>query len=119
MQAENSIQAALLSDLSPYVYGTTRLGDDEIAFDDRIKVASAARDAGVWFHTSHTYGNALQVLRTVFDRDRTRVPKLIVKLGWSNIDEFYDVTRQNLEPLGLDSLELGQLCFSGQLATEF
>jgi len=109
----------LLTDLSPYVYGTTRLGDGKIPFDERVKVARAAMEAGVWFHTSHTYGDALQVLRTAFDQDRNKVPKLIVKLGWSNIDEFRDVVRQNLEPLGVASLELGQLCLSGQLADEF
>jgi predicted aldo/keto reductase-like oxidoreductase len=111
--------ATLLTDLSPYVYGTTRLGDGKIPFDERVKVARAAMEAGVWFHTSHTYGDALQVLRTAFDQDRNKVPKLIVKLGWSNIDEFRDVIRQNLEPLGIESLELGQLCLSGQLADEF
>ncbi len=111
--------ATLLTDLSPYVYGTTRLGDGKLPFDERVKVARAAMDAGVWFHTSHTYGDALQVLRKAFDEDRTKVPRLIVKLGWTNIDEFRDVIRQNLEPLGLDSLELGQLCLGGQLAEEF
>jgi len=111
--------AALLSDLSSYIYGTTRLGDEQIPFGDRVKVAGMAMDAGVWFHTSHTYGDALNVLRTAFDQDRARVPKLIVKLGWTSIEEFKNVIQQNLEPLGLDSLELGQLCLGGQLAEEF
>ena len=114
-----SDKSTLLSDLSPYIYGTTRLGDDKIPFTERVKIARAAMDAGVWFHTSHTYGNALEVLRTAFDQDRTRVPKLIVKIGWSSITELRDVIRQNLEPLGLDSLELGQLCLSGALADQF
>lgn len=109
----------LLTDLSPYVYGTTRLGDDSIPFDDRVKMARMAMDAGVWFHTSHTYGDALKVLRTAFDQDRTRVPNLIVKIGWNSLPELRDVIRQNLEPLGLESLELGQLCLGGQLAEEF
>jgi predicted aldo/keto reductase-like oxidoreductase len=110
---------ALLNDLSPYIYGTTRLGDDNIPFEARVKVARAAMDARVWFHTSHTYNTALQVLRAAFDQDRQRVPKLIVKIGWSNIAELCDVIRQNLEPLGLESLDLGQLCLGGQLAEEF
>ena len=114
-----SEKAGLLSDLSPYVYGTTRLGDERIPFEDRVSIARAAMDAGVWFHTSHTYGNALQVLRAAFDQDRARVPKLIVKIGWSTLDELRDVIRQNLEPLGLESLELGQLCLGGPLAEEF
>ncbi|HLF27500.1 MAG TPA: aldo/keto reductase [Anaerolineae bacterium] len=112
-------QSALLSDVSPYVYGTTRLGDEQIAFDDRVNVARAAMNAGIWFHTSHTYGNALKVLRAAFDQDRNKAPQLIVKIGWSRVDELRTVIRQNLDPLGLDSLELGQLCLSGQLADDF
>ena len=112
-------QSTRLSDISPYVYGTTRLGDDKIPFVERVKIARTAMDAGVWFHTSHTYGNALEILRIAFDQDRTRVPKLIVKIGWSSISEIRDVIQQNIEPLGLESLELGQLCLSGSLADEF
>lgn len=111
--------SSLLADLSPYIYGTTRLGDNQIPFDDRVKIARAAMDAGVWFHTSHTYGNALEVLRAAFDQDRPRVPRLIVKLIGDSVDELRNVLRDNLKPLGLESLELGQLCLGGQLATEF
>ena len=112
-------KSTLLTDLSPYIYGTTRLGDDKIPFDERVRIARAAMDAGVWFHTSHTYGNALEVLRTAFDQDRTRVPKMIVKIGWNNIAELRDVIHQNIDPLGLEGLELGQLCLSGELAGQF
>jgi hypothetical protein len=112
-------KSALLSDISPYVYGTTRLGDDKIAFDDRVQMARAAMNANIWFHTSHTYGDALQVLRIAFDQDRTRVPKLIVKIGWKDVDELRDVVRQNTEPLGIEAIELGQLCLSGALAEDF
>jgi predicted aldo/keto reductase-like oxidoreductase len=72
-----------------------------------------------WFHTSHTYGDALKVLRSAFDQDRTRVPKLIVKIGWKSVEELRDVIHQNLDPLGLESLELGQLCLSESLAEEY
>lgn len=112
-------KSTLLTDISPYVYGTTRLGDDKLPFTDRVKIARAAMNTGVWFHTSHTYGNALEILRMAFDQDRTRVPKLIVKLGWNNIAEFRSVIQQNIEPLGIDSIELGQLCLSGELAEQF
>ena len=108
-----------LRDLSPYIYGTTRLGDEQLSFDARVDIARAAMQAGVWFHTSHTYGDALQVLRAAFERERSRVPKLIVKLGWSSVDEIWGVIRQNLEPLGLGKLDLGQLCLSGPVAEEF
>lgn len=114
-----SAKSSPLTDLSPYVYGTTRLGDDKISFDDRVHVARAAVDAGVWFHASHTYGNALEVLRVVFDQDRARVPKLIFKIGWNSLEELSEVIHQNLAPLALDSMELGQLCLGGQLADDF
>lgn len=118
-QPTSADKAQNLTDLSPYIYGTTRLGDEKIPFDDRVRVARLAMDAGVWFHTSHTYGNALQVLRTAFDQDRARVPKLIVKIGWNSVEELRQVIAQHLDPLGLETLELGQLCLSGSLAEEF
>ena len=58
-----------LTDLSPYVYGTTRLGDQSIDFRERVKIARAAMDAGVWMHTSDQYNDALQVLGTAFAED--------------------------------------------------
>jgi predicted aldo/keto reductase-like oxidoreductase len=112
-------KSELLTDLSPYIYGTTRLGDEKVPFDDRVSIARAAMEGVNWFHTSHTYGDALKVLRTAFDQDRTRVPRLIVKIGWNSMDEMRDVIHQNINPLGLDSLELGQLCLSGSLAEEY
>lgn len=109
----------LLRDLPPYVYGTTRLGDQNLPFEHRVQVARAAMDGTTWFHTSHTYGNALDVLRAAFDQDPTRIPKLIIKIGWQHTDELRDVIHQNIDPLGLKGLELGQLCLSGELAEEF
>ncbi|MEP7356786.1 MAG: hypothetical protein ABI847_06065, partial [Anaerolineales bacterium] len=66
-----SDKSALLADLSPYIYGTGRLGDEKIPFDERVRVARAAMEAGIWFHTSHTYGATLSVLRAAFDQDRS------------------------------------------------
>ena len=109
----------LLTDLSPYVYGTGRLGDEKIPFDNRVRVARAAMEAGIWFHTSHTYGQTLSVLRAAFDQDRAHVPPVIVKIGWSSLAELRDIIRQNLEPLAIDSLALGQLCLSGPLADDY
>ena len=112
-------KSQLLTDLPPYVYGTTRLGDGNIPFENRVRTARAAMEGTPWFHTSHTYGNALEVLRAAFDQDRARVPKLIVKIGWQRTDELRDVIHENIDPLGLDGLELGQLCLNGELAEEY
>jgi len=111
---------SLLSDLSPYIYGTTRLGDDRIPFEDRVKMAHTAMESGVWFHTSNQYNDALQVLRVAFDENRSKVPKLIIKIGGDSISELRNDIRLNLEPLGLDSMETGQLCLgTGALAHDF
>jgi hypothetical protein len=110
--------AGLLA-LSRYVYGTTRLGDSGIAMADRVKTARAAMDTGVWFHTSHQYGNALEVLRAAFDEDRPHVPKLIFKIGWSNIEELRGQIQLQIQALGIDHMDMGQLCLGGKLADEF
>ena len=108
----------LLTDLSPYIYGTTRLGDDKISFEERVHVARAAMQGTSWFHTSHHYGNALDVLQAAFDQDRAQAPKLIVKLGWNSMDEIRQVVHQHLDTLQVEAFELGQLCLSGPLADQ-
>ncbi|MGF7138774.1 aldo/keto reductase [Roseimarinus sediminis] len=120
MNVQNfSEKSVLLTDISPYVYGTTRLGDETIPFDERVEIAKAAIDTGVWFHTSRMYGDALQVLRQAFDNDRGKVPELLVKLEGQSIEELLADVDHNLNPLGLDSLDLGQLCLGGDLANDF
>jgi predicted aldo/keto reductase-like oxidoreductase len=108
-----------LTDLSKYVYGTTRLGDAKIPFADRVKIARSAMNAGIWFHTSHQYGNALEVLRAAFDEDRKHVPKMFFKIGWSTIQELRDMIRQILDALAVDHMDIGQLCLGGELAEQF
>ena len=114
-----NLSAPSLSDLSPFIYGTTRLGDESIPLADRVKTARAAMDAGVHFHSSFSYGDAFRVLNAAFDEDRAHVPPTIFKLGWSSIDEIRGQIQQNLEPLGLQKMAIGQLCPGGPLADEF
>lgn len=114
-----SEKSVILTDISPYVYGTTRLGDENIPFNDRVEIAKAAIDTGVWFHTSHQYGNALDVLRNAFDYDRSKVPQLIVKLGGDTIEQFMGDVEKNTKLMGIDSIDLGQLCLGGDLAKDF
>ncbi|MBN2502701.1 MAG: aldo/keto reductase [Anaerolineales bacterium] len=108
-----------LNGITPYIYGTTRLGDESIPHERRLAVARAAMGAGVWFHTSRGYGDALEVLHEAFSAEPNKIPKLIVKIGWQSADQLRDVIAENLEPLGLDGMQLGQLCLGGQLAEDF
>ena len=104
--------------LSPYIYGTTRLGDPKIPLVARVKMARAAMDAGVWFHTSEQYGDALQVLGAAFDENRARVPKLIFKVGGNDLAEMRSIIHRQIRPLGLDHLDIAQLCLGDDLAEQ-
>ena len=119
MLQTNKDVSTTLGDLSPYIYGTTRLGDASLPFADRVGVARAAMNAGIWFHTSHAYGDALQVLHAAFDEDRAHVPPVIVKIGWDAIDQIRSQIRENAEPLGIERINIGQLCLGSKLAEEF
>ena len=43
----------------------------------------------------------------------------IIKIGWDNINQLRGVIEENLRPLGLDGMQLGQLCLGGKLAEDF
>jgi len=108
----------VLKSISPYIYGTTRLGDEQLPFEERVHVAYAAMNAGVWFHTSRQYNNSLELLSVAFDKDRTKVPKLIAKIAGNTIQELSADIKRNLDPIGIESLEVGQLCIGGDLAND-
>ena len=57
-----------LSDLPPFIYGTTRLGHDDVPRERQAAMAQAALDAGLWLHTSRQYDHALEVLGEAFCR---------------------------------------------------
>ena len=109
----------IAQNISYYTFGTTRLGDKNISFADRVKTARAAMETGVYFHTSRQYGDALEVLGKAFKETPSKIPKLIIKIGGGTIAEFRDDIRKNLEPLGVQNLEIAQLCIGGSLAEEF
>ena len=108
-----------LEGITPFVYGTTRLGDESIPRSDRLKVAYEAMNSGVWFHTSRMYGDALEVLGEAFSNEPAKIPKLIIKIGWDNVNQLREVIDENLKPLGLEGMQLGQLCLGGELAEDF
>jgi hypothetical protein len=108
-----------LHGLSPFVYGTTRLGDAAIDFEQRVRVARGAMEHGVWFHTSHQYGDALAVLRAAFDEDRAHVPRLIFKIGWTSVADVRDNVDKLTRAVGVEHMDIGQLCLDGELARDF
>lgn len=106
----------LLRDLPPYVYGTTRLGHDDVPRDQQLAMARAAIDAGLWLHTSRQYDHALEVLGEAFAEQPDRIPNLIVKLGGGTTAKIRATLAENLEPLGIESIAIGQLNPTDELA---
>jgi hypothetical protein len=109
----------VIDSITRFVYGTTRLGDRQIPMANRVNVAIAAMHSGAWFHISRQYNDALEVLGSAFDTDRTKVPRLIAKLEGKSMDAFRADIRNNLEPIGVASLDVGQLCLLGDLEKDF
>jgi aryl-alcohol dehydrogenase-like predicted oxidoreductase len=107
-----------LADLPPYIYGTTRLGHDDVPRDQQALMARTAIDAGLWLHTSRQYDHALEVLGGAFAEDRTKVPPVIVKLGGGTADDVRATITENIEPLGISAIDIGQLTGAGALAED-
>ncbi len=101
------------------IYGTTRLGHADVPMESRLKVARAAMAADIWFHTSRQYGDALETLAEAFKDSSSRIPPLICKIGGGSIEELRQSIRDNLDPLGLDSMTVGQLCLHDGYAEDF
>lgn len=106
-----------LNSISSFVYGTTRLGDESIPFEDRVSIAREAIDAGVWIHTSDQYGEALKVLNHAL-RESGTAPQ-IFKVGWESVDQIRNSMKSQLEAIGLGEMTVGQLCLGGGLAGAF
>ncbi len=103
----------LLGDLPPYIYGTTRLGDRSVPRHQRLAVARAAVNRGLWMHTSRQYDEALEVLGEIFADEMTDRPgsgtPIIVKLGGGTAEDIRTTIAENLDPLGVESVTIGQL----------
>ncbi len=98
----------LLSDLPPFVFGTTRLGDATIPREQRREVAREAVARGLWLHTSRQYDEALELLGEVFLDSHEKTP-LIVKIGGGTEDDVRATIAENLGPLRAESIAIGQL----------
>lgn len=97
-----------LADLPPYIYGTTRLGDEAIPREQRVAIARTVLDDGLWVHTSDQYGEALGVLGEAI-AGRSEAPSTIVKIGGGTAADVRATILANIEPLGIDGVSLGQL----------
>ena len=91
-----------------YVYGTTRLGDENLPREQRLAMARTVLDEGLWIHTSDQYGDALGVLGEAI-AERPEQPSTIVKIGGGTADDVRSTILTNIDRLGIDAVTLGQL----------
>lgn len=78
-------------------------------------MARTALATGLWMHTSRQYDHALEVLGEAFAENPDAIPPLIVKLGGGSTDDVRATIAENLGPLGIGSIAIGQLNPVGQL----
>jgi aryl-alcohol dehydrogenase-like predicted oxidoreductase len=100
---------------SRYIFGTTRLGHADVPDDRAREVARAAVAAGVWFHTSRQYDDALEILGQVYEEERAQLPPTIYKIGGKDLVDVLNVIRQNLTPLKREFMEVGQISPAGAI----
>ena len=103
-----------LADLPPFVYGTTRLGADDVPRDRALAMANRALDAGLWVHTSDQYGHALDVLAEAA-RGRPTPLRTVVKLGGGTAADVRAAVLAQIRQLGVPGVALGQLSPVGGL----
>lgn len=97
--------------ISRYTFGSMSLGRNPADISSDLAVARRAMEAGVWFHSSPTYnqGFTFMVLRQAFDSDRTRVPKMILKVRDGSVPLMRFEVEDSCRRLGIDGIDVAQL----------
>ena len=108
-----------INELPNYIYGTTRLGDESLPLADRLAIALEAMQKCTWFHASDQYGSALSILAEAIKQKPLSIPKMIFKLEAERIEDFRDVITRNIGPLGVDHMDIGQLCLRNRRPEDF
>ncbi|MFW6059196.1 MAG: aldo/keto reductase [Phycisphaeraceae bacterium] len=98
--------------LSPYTFGTMSLGRHVADLDHDVRIARAAMETGVWFHTSQEYGGGgtFMVLRHAFDEARAQVPRMQFKIRCDSADTIRFDVHDALRRLGIERIDIAQLC---------
>jgi aryl-alcohol dehydrogenase-like predicted oxidoreductase len=99
-----------LPTISRYTFGTGNVNDPANA--EHIKVARAAMEAGVWFHTSDAYGNGgtFEVLKAAFNEAPSQRPKCIFKVDGQGADKLRAVVEKSVTETGVDRVDIAQVC---------
>ena len=96
---------------SPFTFGSMALGKNPADISKDLAVARRALEAGVWFHSSPTYnqGFTFMVLRLAFDENRSRVPRMVIKVRDASVPLMRFEVEDSCRRLGLDGIDMAQL----------
>jgi aryl-alcohol dehydrogenase-like predicted oxidoreductase len=97
--------------LSTFTFGSMSLGRNPSDISKDLAVAHRAIEAGVWFHSSPAYnhGFTFMVLRQAFDEDRTRVPRMVIKIRDATVQLMRFEVEDTCRRLGIDGIDVAQL----------
>lgn len=103
-------QSAFL-DIKRYTFGTMSLGSDLENVEAHVAVARQAMEAGVWFHASPTYnrGFCFMILRMAFDQERSKTPRMIIKIRDTSPQLLRFEVEDACRRLGLEGIDCIQL----------
>ncbi len=96
---------------SPFTFGSMSLGRNPADISNDLAVARRALEAGVWFHSSPTYnqGFTFMVLRLAFDENRSRVPRMVIKVRDASVPLMRFEVEDSCRRLGIDAIDMAQL----------
>jgi len=99
-----------LPPLSRFTFGTGCV--DQPDDPQHVRVVRQAMDAGVWFHSSHVYGDGrvFQTMKKAFGEDPKRTPKCIFKVDGLGADLLRDTVRASIEGTGVARVDIAQVC---------
>ncbi len=100
-----------MNTFTPYTFGSMSLGRKPEEISSDLAVVRRAMDAGVWFHSSPTYnqGFTFMVLRLAFDAERSRVPRMMIKIRDGSAQLMRFEVEDSCRRLGLDFIDVAQL----------
>lgn len=98
-------------EMSPYTFGTMAIGRDPGRIRRDIRLARAAMDSGVWFHTARRYAcvDSYNVLGRAFREDPANIPPCTCKIRCYNADTIRIDVEDTLSLLDMETVAVAQL----------
>jgi len=106
-----------LPELTRFTFGTGKV--DQPNDSQHRGVVRDAMDAGVWFHSSHVYGDGrvFQTLKAAFAERRSQIPKCIFKVDGMGADLLTETVQASITGTGVERVDIAQVCGNPIIST--